>query len=186
MRVLRAADHKVMPWKNGGGSTTEVAAFPKGAGLDDFGWRLSMASVTVDGAFSAFPGIERTLAVLEGEGIALDVAGRGTLTVTRDGAPASFPGDAPTVGRLLGGPILDLNAMSRRGRFTHRLTRHMMNGLAELEATGDTNLLLARADGLTIAEARLGIDDAVRIEGPARLDITGDGEVFLVELWAEG
>ncbi len=58
--------------------------------------------------------------------------------------------------------------------------------MAALEATGDTNLLLARADGLTIADARLGIDDALRIEGPARLDIAGNGEVFLVELWAEG
>ena len=186
MRVLRAADHKVMPWKNGGGSTTEVAVFPECAGIDDFGWRLSMATVMADGPFSTFAGIERTLAVLEGEGIALDVAGRGTLTVTRDGAPVSFPGDAPTVGRLLGGPILDLNAMSRRGRFAHRLTRYVVDGMAALDATGDTNLLLARADGLTIAEARLGIDDALRIEGPARLDIAGKGEVFVVELWAEG
>lgn len=186
MRVLRAADHKVMPWKNGGGSTTEIAVFPEGAGLEDFGWRVSMAGVTVDGPFSAFSDIERTLAVLEGEGIGLDVAGRGTLTVTRDGAPASFPGDAPTVGRLLGRPILDLNVMTRRGRFTHRLTRYVVDGMAALEAAGDSNLLLARADGLTVAEARLERNDALLIESPARLEAAGNGEVFLVELWAEG
>ncbi|MDF2617477.1 MAG: hypothetical protein K0S00_136 [Xanthobacteraceae bacterium] len=186
MRVLRAADHKVMPWKNGGGSTTEVAVFPEGAGLEKFGWRVSMASVTADGPFSTFPGIDRTLAVLKGEGIALDIEGHGALTVTRDGAPASFPGGTPTVGRLLGGPILDLNAMSRRGRFAHRLTRYVMDGMAALEATGDTNLLLARADGLTVAGVRLGVDDALLIDGPARLNIAGNGEVFLVELWAEG
>lgn len=186
MRVLRVADHKVMPWKNGGGSTTEVAVFPEGAGLEAFGWRLSMAGVTADGPFSAFSDIDRTLAVLEGEGIALDVEGRGTLRVTRDGERASFPGDAPTIGRLLGGPILDLNVMSRRGRFTHRLTRYVVDGMAAPEAAGDTNLLLARADGLTVADTTLGMNDALLIEGPARLDIAGKGEVFLVELWAEG
>lgn len=186
MRVLRAADHKVMPWKNGGGSTTEIAVSPESAGLEDFGWRVSMAGVTVDGPFSAFSDIERTLAVLEGEGIGLDVAGRGTLTVTRDGAPASFPGDAPTVGRLLGRPILDLNVMTRRGRFTHRLTRYVVDGIDALEATGDANLLLVRTDGLTVADTRLGVDDALLIDGPGRLDASGKGEVFLVELWAEG
>lgn len=186
MKLLRAADHKVMPWKNGGGSTTEIAVFPEGAGLEAFGWRLSMASVTADGPFSTFPSIDRTLAVLEGEGIALDIHGRGRLTITRDGAPTSFPGDTPTVGRLLGGPILDLNAMSRRGRFSHRLTRYTVDGMATLEASGGTNLLLARADGLTVAEARLGIDDVLLFEAPRQLAIAGKGEVFLVELFTVG
>lgn len=186
MKLLRAADHRVMKWKNGGGSTTEVAVFPAGTGLDQFGWRVSMATVTADGAFSMFADIDRTLAVLEGEGVALDVEGRGALTVTRDGEPASFPGDAPTMGRLLGGPVLDLNAMSRRGRFSHRLTRYTVDGMATLEASGGTNLLLARADGLTVAEARLGIDDVLLFEAPRQLVIAGKGEVFLVELFTVG
>ncbi|TIV74879.1 MAG: HutD family protein, partial [Mesorhizobium sp.] len=32
MRILRAADYRVMPWKNGGGTTTEIAVSPDGAG----------------------------------------------------------------------------------------------------------------------------------------------------------
>ena len=55
MRILRASDHRVMLWKNGGGSTTEIAVFPPGAGIGAFDWRVSMASVVGDGAFSAFP-----------------------------------------------------------------------------------------------------------------------------------
>jgi environmental stress-induced protein Ves len=47
-----------MPWKNGGGETTEIAVFPDGAGLSDFDWRVSMARVDGDGPFSSFPGIE--------------------------------------------------------------------------------------------------------------------------------
>ena len=45
MRLLRAATHRRMPWKNGAGVTTEIAVFPESAGLDDFEWRLSMATV---------------------------------------------------------------------------------------------------------------------------------------------
>ena len=33
------------PWKNGGGTTREVAVSPEGAGLDDFAWRISLAAL---------------------------------------------------------------------------------------------------------------------------------------------
>ena len=71
MKLLRARNHRRMPWKNGGGVTTEIAVFPANAGLEDFEWRLSMATVASDGPFSLFAGIDRTLAVLEGEGLVL-------------------------------------------------------------------------------------------------------------------
>jgi len=61
MKILRSADHKRMPWKNGGGETVEIAISPQGAGLADFDWRVSMATVASDGPFSVFPGIDRTL-----------------------------------------------------------------------------------------------------------------------------
>ena len=71
LTVLRAADHRTMPWKNGGGSTTEIAAAPDGAGIDAFDWRVSMAVVAADGPFSEFPGIDRTLSILDGSGLIL-------------------------------------------------------------------------------------------------------------------
>jgi environmental stress-induced protein Ves len=119
MRILRAAEYRSMPWKNGGGVTTEIAVSPTGAGLDDFDWRVSMARVEGGGPFSQFAGIDRTLAVLEGEGIVLDIAGRSPTTVTRASDPLSFPADVPTAAALIGGPITDLNVMTRRSRMTH-------------------------------------------------------------------
>ena len=68
MLILRAAGYRVMPWKNGGGTTTEVAVSPDHAGLEDFDWRISMARVETSGPFSSFAGIDCTLSVLEGEG----------------------------------------------------------------------------------------------------------------------
>jgi len=71
MKIWHKQDYKTMPWKNGGGSTTELAVFPEGAGLDEFYWRLSMAQVSSDGAFSHFAQIDRTLAILTGQGLVL-------------------------------------------------------------------------------------------------------------------
>ena len=75
MRILRAENYRRMKWKNGGGETAEIALFPDGAGLGIFDWRISMARVESGGPFSTFPGVDRTLSILEGEGIVLESRG---------------------------------------------------------------------------------------------------------------
>ncbi|MGO4386004.1 HutD family protein [Microvirga sp. 2YAF29] len=118
-RLIRNQDLIRVPWKNGGGTTAQVASFPEGSTLDTFGWRISMADVASDGPFSSFPEIDRTLIVVEGAGIEIEMAG-----ISHRLDPASpllsFPGDVPTQARLLAGPIRDLNVMTRRGQFSHR------------------------------------------------------------------
>ena len=142
MRILRAADYRVMPWKNGGGTTTEIAVSPDGAGLDDFDWRVSMARVEGGGPFSGFAGVDRTLAVLEGEGIVLDIAGRPPAEVTKASTPLSFPADVPTTAALIAGPITDLNVMTRRGRVTHTVERLMVSAPTDIRPTTATTLIL--------------------------------------------
>ncbi|RWE41036.1 MAG: HutD family protein [Mesorhizobium sp.] len=142
MRILRAAGYRVMPWKNGGGTTTEIAVSPDGAGLDDFDWRISMARVETSGPFSSFAGIDRTLSVLEGEGIVLDIAGRPSARLTTASAPLAFPGDVPTSAALIGGPITDLNVMTRRGRMTHQVERLARSAPLDVEASAGTTLVL--------------------------------------------
>nr|WP_280137597.1 HutD family protein [Aureimonas sp. AU40] len=121
-RILRAADHRRMPWKNGGGETIEIAVHPPGAGLADFDWRISMADVASDGPFSRFEGIDRTLSILAGNGMDLEIEGHGRRSLTAGSDPLSFPADAPTFARLHDGPIRDLNVMTRRGACTHRVS----------------------------------------------------------------
>ncbi|MBO9707716.1 MAG: HutD family protein [Caulobacter sp.] len=113
MRILRAADREASPWKNGGGVTREVAAWPPGAGLDDFEWRLSLADIAADGPFSYFPGVDRVLTLIAGEGLVLDVAGE-TKTLDAASPPLAFPGDAKASARLAAGPVRDFNLMVRR------------------------------------------------------------------------
>ena len=50
-------------WRNGGGRTRELLAWPDAA---DWKVRVSVADVESDGPFSAFPGVQRWFAVLEG------------------------------------------------------------------------------------------------------------------------
>src|SRR5436853_5944959 len=65
-RVLTPADYRHTTWKNGGGRTTEIAAYPPDAGLEHFAWRASIADIERSGPFSAFAGIDRTLVLLQG------------------------------------------------------------------------------------------------------------------------
>ena len=111
-RVLHPGDYQSMPWKNGGGTTTEIwkALSPSGEML----WRLSIADVASDGPFSAFPGIDRSIMVIEGKGMELSIAGRGTQRLDRLFEPFAFSGDAKTDCKLISGPIRDFNLMVAR------------------------------------------------------------------------
>ncbi|GGF42474.1 hypothetical protein GCM10011611_56140 [Aliidongia dinghuensis] len=171
MEVIRAAQCRTMPWKNGGGSTTEIAADPPGASLDAFDWRVSMARVASNGPFSHFAGIDRTLAVVEGEGIELTIDGGPPVALTRDAPPLSFPGDKPTAATLAAGPITDLNVMSRRGRYGHRLTR--LAGAEALPGEDGIDVVIVLAvhgEAMVEAEdasAALGAGDAAILHRPA-------------------
>ena len=154
MRLLRAANHRRMPWKNGGGVTTEIAVFPEGAGLDDFEWRLSMATVASDGPFSLFAGVDRTLAVLDGEGIVLSVEGRPRRASRATRRHSRFAADRHASARLIAGPITDLNAMTRRGLWTHRMERLALQGTTAFADGGDIAVVFCASGERRLRTAR--------------------------------
>jgi environmental stress-induced protein Ves len=187
-RVFRNEDLVRIPWKNGVGTTAEVAAFPEDSGFETFGWRISMADVASDGPFSHFPGIDRTLIVVEGDGIELDVEGI-AYPLDRISSKLSFSGDDVTIGRLLSGPIRDLNVMTRRGRFRHR-TRFIESGVALLSE--DTIVaFLVPLDGpfdVTLESTihSLQVLDALMLEATQELVLlSGTGRAILVEIAPE-
>lgn len=141
MRLIRRADQQEMPWKNGGGTTREIACHPAGAGLGDFSWRISVALVASNGPFSTFSGIDRILTLIEGDGMILEFAGGRAVRLTPTDPPLSFLGDEPCSARLLDGPIRDLNVMTRRGAW---------RGEVELVSTA-TAVSLAAKDGSVLA-----------------------------------
>ena len=103
------------PWKNGGGSTIEIACQPPGAGMDTFDWRVSIATIATAGPFSSFPGVDRTILLLAGAGVRLQAAGIDHRLDTPF-APFVFAGDVALDCAPLGGASTDFNVMTRRGR----------------------------------------------------------------------
>lgn len=117
MEIIRFADLRPQPWRNGGGVTRELASHPRAASAQDgvWDWRVSIADVTKAGDFSAFPGMERVLTVIDGELLLLTVdGGEHPLEKYR---PFRFSGEAASSSALPTGDIRDLNVIARTGAF---------------------------------------------------------------------
>jgi environmental stress-induced protein Ves len=95
------------PWRNGGGVTRELLAWP---GPDHWSIRISVADIERDGPFSPFPGVERWFAVLAGGGVRLTIDGDASPLTVRD-QPVRFDGGAATTCQLLAGATQDFNLM---------------------------------------------------------------------------
>ena len=161
MKILRQADYRTMPWKNGGGETTEIVVSPPAASLDDFDWRISMARVKGDGPFSIFTGIDRTLSILNGQGMNLSIDGAAH-TLTQDSAPLPFPADVPTTATLVDGAITDLNVMSRRGVVRHNVERVALTGTKTIATRGED--LVVFCDQGVISISGPGREQQARLE----------------------
>ncbi|WP_406449061.1 HutD family protein [Streptomyces sp. NBC_00876] len=178
-RILRAAGRTPVAWKNGVGTTREIAASP-GAGTDAFDWRVSLAEVAGDGPFSVFPGVERTLTVVEGAGMDLMVGGEHHI-VDEPYWPHDFPGDLETDGRLLAGPVVNLNVMYRRDRTRAEVA--VVRGTLRLTAPeGGAVLAVALEDGAVIegTDTVLGCYDAVLLRGRTPCVLRTQGYAALV------
>ena len=118
MKLILADAMRRMPWKNGGGVTTEIAIAPAGATLDNFDWRISTAQVDAAGPFSRFAGIDRSLAVIAGGRLTMHRADGETVTLAPGEALARFPGEVD-VHATLDAPLSDFNVMTRRNAWAH-------------------------------------------------------------------
>jgi hypothetical protein len=153
-QLIQYASLMPAPWKNGAGSTTEIAAFPPGAGFDDFDWRVSLATISQDGPFSTFPGIDRTLALVDGDGVLLEF-GDERVVLSPSEPLIEFAGEEEVHATVTGANTTDFNVMTRRGRCRHRLEARMVRGAEELQRRGATTLLfLADGESLTVCSAR--------------------------------
>ena len=116
--VVRAADQRRMRWKNGAGWTSEILRAPD---VDDWDWRLSIAEIEADAPFSAFPGVDRELVLLSGNGLRLRFDDGEVRTLQPPHDRHAFAGERALLGELLDGPTRDLNLMWKRGRVDARL-----------------------------------------------------------------
>lgn len=114
MPLLPASSGREIAWKNGGGFTREIAAYPPGAGYDVFDWRVSLARIARDGPFSAFPGVDRLFAVVGGGRVRLLFEGAPPLRLEPGSKPVPFTGESRVSAQLVEGEVVALNVMTRR------------------------------------------------------------------------
>jgi environmental stress-induced protein Ves len=110
MNLVRSDAVEPQRWKNGGGLTRELLAWPSHG---DWALRISVADIRADGPFSPFPGIDRWFAVLQGAGVVLALP-EGKRSAEALDEPLVFRGEAAPMCELLDGMTRDLNLMIRR------------------------------------------------------------------------
>ena len=205
MRRLGPADYRDMPWKNGGGTTRELWKWPHPTDPSRFLARLSIATVAASGPFSIFPGIDRILLLLEGEGMALTRTGaprwlppdreapaEEVMAPTRAGVPRvvlnqrwqcfAFPGEAQFDCELLGGPVRDFNLMFDRTALAGSLeVLRLEEGESRtLESPG--SVLLHGLEGRILSAGEpLAANDTLWWEhAPERLELHGEAGVSVL------
>lgn len=175
MQIIRQPSFVRSPWKNGGGVTHEIAR----DGSDPFGWRLSVADVAVDGAFSLFPGYHRWLTVIEGHGMEL-VRPSGSLDAD-PGVPLHFAGDEKIFGRLKDGPCRDFNLIYDPLRFFCSMRRGNEQLRLAPDGRGLVGVLLVRGNGST-GQTQIETGDFVFIDKTNEVSVLTDTLTVAVEI----
>ena len=177
--IVRLQDATAQPWRNGGGVTRELLTWSAPEGLvhdgaarhgrdaSAAGWdlRVSVADIAQDGPFSAFPGISRCFAVLEGAGVVLSLRGQDQVLDPASEALAFDGAEAPGC-RLVSGPTRDLNLMVRRTAAAGELQRaHLEPGQAIRLSPAAVAVVVLRGEALTEGH-RVHEFDALVVERP--------------------
>ena len=145
-----------------------------------------MAEVRQNGPFSKFSGVDRILTVLDGN-LRLTIQDLGVIELSPCSEPLAFDGEAPASAELTGGPVLDLNVMTRRGLAAARVER--LISTTDVSALAGERLVFALADGVRVHEAGEMIHDLRRHDGlmtkaALRIEASAEAPVITVELTA--
>ena len=187
-RVIPANEYRRERWRNGLGWTREIHArcAAPNAGWD---WRLSIAEIERDAPFSAFPGIDRELVLLRGNGLRLRFDDGEARLLEPPFGRMRFAGERALVGQLVDGPTHDFNLMWRRDAIIAELLHRPLVGpmvfFAEPGTTWALHLLAgeARFDAAS-GLGRMQAEDTALLEEPERTRflVDGGGELLVIRL----
>ena len=177
MTIIPFAELKAVPWKNGLGITREIVVEPPGATMDDFLWRVSIADVDTASPFSAFPGIDRTIVLLEGDGFTMTLDGEREHALTTPCEPFAFAGEAQVDVTLAGGATRDFNLMVRRGKARGKVD--VVQGPATVDATDVA--LLHVVKGNAVADGNP-CQTGDSINHPLTIELAADTTALIVRI----
>lgn len=118
IQILRSSERVTTPWKNGGGTTTEIAIEPSNASLaeNNFLWRLSSAELKNAGSFSLFPSYNRYLTLIEGKECILHINEKEEFACLHKGEIFHFSGDSRVVCELPAGHCKDVGLIYQKDK----------------------------------------------------------------------
>lgn len=195
--VIPAYEYRRERWRNQFGWTREIVRMrlsPDGRDEavtgDDWDWRLSIAEIERDAPFSAFPGIERELVLLSGNGVRLRFDDGQAHELLPPHDKLRFAGERAVHGELIDGPTHDFNLMWRRDRVSAELWHRPLVGpmviFVDPRTTWAVHVLAGQAhfsadSGLAPLAAG---DTAILSAGDERLRqvLDGGGEVLLIRI----
>lgn len=176
-----------MRWKNGAGWTSEIARWPDAEAWD---WRLSIAEIDADAPFSAFPGVERALVLLDGNGMRLHFDSGRSHRLNPPHDCLRFAGEDALHCELVDGPTRDFNLMWRRAACDAQLWHRPLVGTMALfvdpTETWAFHLIAGSARFMQDAAlGELGAGDTAILPGQAarrRYVLDGNGEALLIRI----
>ena len=190
--VLRASGYTRMRWKNGAGWTSEILKVHASEERDtnDWLWRLSIAEIEQGAPFSAFPGVERELVLLSGNGLRLRFDDGETHDLLPPHDALRFAGERAVFGELLDGATRDFNLMWKRDAIDAQLWRRPLVGtmvlFVEPGETWAIHLLAGQArfaDDSGLGEVNCGDTAILRAShGQTRYVLDGGGEALLIRI----
>lgn len=170
------------PWKNGLGHTTELLR--QDIDSDVFAWRLSIARVTQDGPFSNFDGYQRSLILLNGNGITLEHGDGSRQVLGARLDTAHFAGKGPTTASLHQGPIEDFNIMTHIGLCSAQVHTGVETSEFTQATAADLLLIYASTEMLSVrlhgsGPAQVPVGHLLRLEitRPGPLHISGSAYI---------
>ena len=186
-RVIAANEYRRERWKNGTGWTREIVRTPE---TGDWDWRLSIAEIEQDGPFSAFPGIDRELVLIRGNGLRLRFSDGEVHELQPPHARLRFAGEREVRGELLEGPTHDFNLMWRRDAVAAELLHRPLVGpmlfFTEPGVTWAVHLLAGQAqfDQASQLPPLWAGDTALLADGEnrGRYALEGGGELLAIKL----
>ena len=180
--LLAASTRTERPWKNGAGTTADVVVFPPGAADTDFAWRVSIATITNDSAFSTFAGVDRWLVPLDAPGLTLLISGERHPTPV--GIAVAFAGEDAVESVGVEQPSKDLNLMVRRGTAAGSLRIESVAGVRAVTAPEGSTVVVVLINGAILLGGQLRVQphDALFLTGGTSLALFGEARVAIIEV----
>jgi environmental stress-induced protein Ves len=185
--VVRFAQLTAAPWRDGGGVTREVVS-AGGSGPQGFDWRISIADVNEPGPLSAFPGVDRIITVIEGQGMGLVIDGVEHFLGLHDAL--SFDGASRASCSRLPGPVRHLNVMTRNDRLSATAAIRDLSETRPIAVDGRQVLVLLTGSAVVVgadgSRADLHVLDAVCPRGQHVRLVEGSGRAAVVRIEDHG